>query len=180
MTRLLMALCLLLAALTAACDDGEQNDRGTGSAGLGGKLAGVRLQRLDGGFDSYDRYNGKVLVINVWATWCPPCRAELPSLQGLSDRLDPDRYVVIGISIDEDADFVGEFLRDTGVRYPNYLDAARAVTGPVLFVDSYPQTLLIGADRSLAERVVGVRDWQSPEVVARLESLAAAGGGGAR
>ncbi len=133
------------------------------------------LRLLEGGLDSIAEMAGKVTILNVWATWCPPCRAELPSLQRLADSLDPSRFAVIGVSVDEDADFVREFLDEVAVSFPNYLDADRRVVEDELGVDSYPQTFLIGADGSVAERIVGVREWAGPGILAQIRSLAESG-----
>jgi len=139
-----------------------------GGARPSANLAELRLTRLDGGSDSLALYAGKTLILNVWATWCAPCREELPALQRLSARLDPDRFVVAGLSIDTDPDFVREFLRDVGVDYVNYIDATRDVARPLLGIDSVPQTLLIGPEGTLRTRIEGVRDWDDPGLVASL------------
>jgi len=132
----------------------------------------VELARLDGGTDLFGSYSGKTVVLNVWATWCPPCRAELPSLQALQDELGGDGFAVIGLSIDRDGDFVREFLRETGVAYPNYLDPDRALAGRILAMDSYPQTLIVRPDGSIADRIVGAREWVKPEMVDHIRTAA--------
>lgn len=134
---------------------------------------GLELTGLDGDVDRYGTYHGRTVVLNVWATWCPPCRAELPSLQSLQEQLGEDRFAVVGLSIDKDGDFVREFLRETGVEYRNYLDSAQALAGRMLEVRSYPQTLLIRPDGMIAERIVGARDWIRPEMIARIRAIAA-------
>lgn len=115
---------------------------------------------------------GKVQIINIWATWCPPCRAELPSLENLSNKLDPEKFSVIGISVDEDADYVREFLKDTGVTYINYLDSDKKIAGDRFGVDFYPQTLILRPDSTVVERVIGAQDWSSEEFVRRLQQVA--------
>lgn len=114
---------------------------------------------------------GKAVVINVWATWCPPCRAELPSLQRLSDGLDPARFAVVGIAVDEDADFVREYLRDVGVRYVNYHDPGQESLREQLTITALPQTFLVRPDGSLAETIVGERAWDRPEMRSLVERL---------
>lgn len=161
-----------------AAGDLQGRTRGTGpgddayspavAKSLGGSTA---LARLDGGTDLFRAYAGKTVVLNVWATWCPPCRAELPSLQAMQERLDGDRFAVVGLSIDKDADFVREFLRETGVDYPNYIDGDRAIAGRVLQVESYPQTLIVHADGSIVERIIGARQWEMPEMIAHIRDV---------
>jgi len=138
---------------------------------LGEHLPNMRLHRLDGVIQDFDAYRGKTTIVNIWATWCAPCRAELPSLQRLRDRLDPDRYIVIGISIDDDRDFVREFLRDLDITYANFYDPARRVTDGTLGVRSYPQTLLIGPDGRLLQRIVGSREWDHPGSIVGISEM---------
>lgn len=96
---------------------------------------------------------GQVLVVNLWATWCPPCRTELPVLQALSESLDKDKALVMGISIDKDPDFVREFLRETGVLYGNRLDSDKSVVSTLMQDESYPQTVVVNADGAIVGRV---------------------------
>ncbi len=137
------------------------------------QIAAAALIGLDGEPASLAAYAGKTLVLNVWATWCPPCRAELPSLQRLSDTLDPAAFAVVGLSTDTDSVLVREFLRDTQVRYPNYLDPQRNVAAGILGIVSYPQTYVIGADGSVVAQVSGARAWDHPDMIAFIH------GGGA-
>ena len=143
---------------------------GAAAQGRGLYLQTAPLIRLDGGSETLARFSGKTVILNIWATWCAPCRAELPSLQRLSDRLDPERYAVVGLSTDEDPDYVREFLGEMGVRYPNYLDPKRDITFGILMIESYPQTLLIRPDGSIAETIIGARAWDRPEMIANIES----------
>ena len=138
-------------------------------------MPAVSLVRLGGEAESLERYAGKTLVINVWATWCAPCRRELPSLQQLSARLDPQRFSVIGISIDTDGDFVREYLADVGIRFPNYIDAAQTVTKKLLDLPAVPNTIIVGPDGKIHRRIIGERRWDSPAIVEELQRVAAAG-----
>lgn len=128
------------------------------------------LPEFDGALRSTQDYRGRVVVLNVWATWCPPCRKELPSLERLHKRLDPERFAVIGISIDNDAAIAQEFLLDRGVTYKNYLDLEGASVGRVLGIRIYPDTFIISRDGVLLRKIVGERDWDSPGLVNALES----------
>jgi thiol-disulfide isomerase/thioredoxin len=125
----------------------------------------LALTRLDGTRDDLAALDGKTLVLNVWATWCAPCRRELPSLQRLADAAPAD-VVVLGIAVDRDADFVREYLRDIGIRYVNYIDPEQRVGRTALGVDRLPQTLVIAPD-GRARRIVGAADWSDP-AAARL------------
>lgn len=168
------ALLLLAAApaLLAACGEPAEAERSEAPAGEPGGLSGLSLRRVGGGLEDLGRHQGKVILLNVWATWCPPCRAEMPALQRLSDALDPARYVVLGLSVDEDADFVGEYLRDVKVRFANYLDDEREAGRLRFGVETLPQTLVLHPDGRLARRIEGVRDWDLPETRREIEAFA--------
>ena len=136
-------------------------------------LPPVSLNRLDGEVESLASYVGRTVVINVWATWCVPCRRELPSLQILSSRLDPKRFAVIGLSIDKEPRLVRDYLADTGIDFPNYIDASQAVTKEILDVPALPTTIIVGPDGRIHQRIVGERRWDDPSVIRKLEHLAA-------
>ncbi|MEO5661190.1 MAG: TlpA disulfide reductase family protein [Polaromonas sp.] len=115
-------------------------------------------------------FRGKVLVLNVWATWCPPCRKEMPSLQRLSQTLDPNRFAVIGLSTDEDPLLATEFLAQGGITFSNFFDRNGKMSKQ-LGLKVYPETFLIAPDGVLARRVIGLQDWSSPEMLALLEEI---------
>lgn len=113
---------------------------------------------------------GKMLILNVWATWCPPCRREMPGLERLSKTLDPARFVVLGLSTDQDERLAAEFLMQNGITFFNFFDQdARLSREWNLKV--YPETFLIAPDGTLIRRIPGLREWDSPEMIAELESM---------
>lgn len=114
-------------------------------------------------------FQGKLLVLNVWATWCPPCRREMPSLERLSRLLDPNRFAVIGMSTDRDERLAEEFLLQNGVTFANFYDRGGQVARE-LGLQVYPETFLIAPDGTLVKRVPGMREWDSDEIVAELEA----------
>jgi thiol-disulfide isomerase/thioredoxin len=119
-------------------------------------------------------WHGKMLVLNIWATWCGPCRREMPSLQRLSRALDPKRFAVVGLSIDADAFLASEFLGQYGITFTNLLDQDGKMTRR-LGVQAYPETFVIAPDRTLVRRMTGLHDWSSPAMVGMLERLDQAG-----
>ena len=113
---------------------------------------------------------GKMLVLNIWATWCPPCRREMPSLNRLSSLLDPKRFSVVGISIDADTLLVSEFLLKNGIGFSNINDPGGKVMRQ-LGLQVYPETFVIAPDRTLVRRMSGWHEWSSPDMVASIEAL---------
>jgi thiol-disulfide isomerase/thioredoxin len=113
---------------------------------------------------------GKMLVLNIWATWCGPCRIEMPSLNRLSKLLDPQKFAVVGVSTDTDGLLVSEFLLQNGISYSNFWDPAGKVLRQ-LGLTTYPDTLVIAPDHTLVRRITGLREWSSPEMVKFIEDL---------
>jgi len=127
-------------------------------------------------FDSNDvdlqTYKGKLIVLNLWATWCEPCRREMPALQALSDALDPERFAVIGVSVDEDEHVAREYLIDKDIQFPNFWDAEAEQATSMLGAQLFPYTFLISPEGEFIQRVPGAREWHRQEVVDLLNKLA--------
>lgn len=133
-----------------------------------------RLQVVDlqGRHTTLNLASGKLIILNIWATWCAPCRHELPSLQRLADNLDKDRFTVIGLSMDSDTHLVREYLIDKKIRFTNYLDPDLSVTSDQFGVRMYPTTLVISPSGVLLKVIEGWRDWDKPELRAEIQQLA--------
>ena len=138
----------------------------------GDTLFDAPLQTLDGAPASLAAYRGKFLVLNVWAAWCGPCRAELPSLDRLNQALDPELFAVAGVSIDRQRVFTREFLADLGVGFPNYWDGEGRLTKEILAANVLPLTVIIDPQGEIALSHEGARDWSAPGLVAALGDLA--------
>lgn len=137
----------------------------------GARFPELRLINLKGEPVSTAQFAGKVLVLNVWATWCAPCRRELPSLQRLSEQLDPQKFVVLGMSVDADDHVVREFLIERKVTFTNWQDADMRVAQDVLGVRAYPSTYLVAADGTVRRVVGGAQPWDNAEWQTLIRSL---------
>jgi peroxiredoxin len=121
-------------------------------------------------------FRGKVVLVNLWATWCPPCRDEMPSMERLYGRLRGRDFELLAVSEDEDGKEVVEpFVKQLGLSFPVLIDPERQV-GDRYGVWGYPETFVIDRNGLVVERVIGPRDWASPASVAALEALIAAAG----
>jgi thiol-disulfide isomerase/thioredoxin len=117
------------------------------------------------------RYRGRLLVLNLWAPWCSPCVQEMPSLDRLSQALDPARFAVVGLSSAADRYLLEEFLRRVPVGFPLYVDPGGEQIEATLGVYAFPETLLVAPDGVLLARIPGSRPWDSPELQAEIERL---------
>lgn len=114
---------------------------------------------------------GQVVLVNLWATWCPPCREEMPSMQKLYQRLKGRGFVLLAVSQDENGKAAVEpFVRDLGLTFPVLIDPEHQV-GDRYQVWGYPESFLIDREGRIAERIIGPRDWVSPDQVAAVERL---------
>lgn len=160
----------LLAVLVALASCSERS--ATARLVEGQRLPDMVLTDLNGGTKALSAFRGKLVVLNIWATWCPPCREEMPSLEGLSKRVDPRQTVVIGLSVDNDINLVREFVIQYKVSFENYIDSDMKIARDTLRVTGFPETLLVSPEGKLIRRIVGKRDWQSSETMKLLEQAA--------
>ncbi len=113
---------------------------------------------------------GKVVVLNFWATWCPPCVDEMPSLEALHREIADEGGTVLGVSVDEDARAYEDFLQRFQISFPNHRDPARRLAaeyGTAMF----PETYIIDKDGRIARKIIGAQDWTSAEHLAYIRSL---------
>ena len=136
-------------------------------------LAGRRAQDFDlriAGASRLSDLRGKVVVLNFWASWCPPCLEETPSLNTLQQAIGSKGGVVLGISVDEDGDAYQKFLADNHVVFPTYRDATKK-TATDYGTAMFPETYLIDRQGRLARKIVGPQDWQSSEIMGSIDRL---------
>src|SRR6059036_2222279 len=113
---------------------------------------------------------GKVVVLNFWATWCPPCVEETPALNKLQKYIDSRNGLVLGVSVDEDPAAYEKFLKDQGVIFPTFREPTRKLAldygTPV-----YPDTYIIDRHGKIARKFYGPQQWDSPEMLAYFDAI---------
>lgn len=119
---------------------------------------------------SLNQFRGQVVVLNFWATWCPPCIEELPSMATMQDRMRSRGIVVLGVSIDVDEDAYHRFLRQRGVNFLTVRDPEQKVA-TMYGTTGWPETYIIDRQGVLRRKFVGAVDWNSPEVLQFLARL---------
>ena len=116
-------------------------------------------------------FRGHVVVVNFWATWCAPCRAELPSLDRLHRALGRDGLVVLAVSVDERGADVAGFVKQRGLSLPVLRDVGGLQAARELSVEGYPTTFVVDAAGRLRARYLGVADWDLPEALDHFRRL---------
>ncbi len=138
---------------------------------------GFRLDALGGGSGGPDDYAGKALLLHFWATFCDPCRDELPRLEALSRQLGEEGLVVLTVAVDRSpAAAVAAFVAVGGYRLPVLLDPLGRVRNRYE-VAVLPTSYLIGRDGRFVARALGARGWDAPDAVAALRSWLRQGAG---
>jgi peroxiredoxin len=128
------------------------------------------LSDLSGKKVSLSQYRGKLVFLNFWATWCPPCRAEMPSMERLYQKLKGQGLVVLGVDLQENAKSVQKFVDEHKLTFPILLDSDGRV-GTTYGARSIPTTYIIGRDGSALGGTIGGREWDSPEMIAFFTRL---------
>jgi peroxiredoxin len=115
-------------------------------------------------------FTGKAVFLNFWATWCPPCREEMPSMEALYQRFLDRDIEFLAVDIQEDRNTVSAFMRKFELTFPALLDGTGRISNQY-GIRSIPTTFIIDRDGNIIASVIGGRDWNTPEVVAALELL---------
>ena len=119
---------------------------------------------------SLNQFRGQVVIVNFWATWCPPCEQELPSLIDMQNRLRGRGVVVLGVSIDVDGDAYHRFVKQRGVNFITVRDPERRI--PDMYGTSgWPESYIIDRQGVLRRKIVGPINWDSPDVMQFLSQL---------
>jgi cytochrome c biogenesis protein CcmG, thiol:disulfide interchange protein DsbE len=141
-----------------------------GESSLAGKTAHNFEFTLDGKPAHLSDLRGKVVVLNFWATWCPPCVEETPSLNALQSQIAPQGGIVLGISLDDDPSAYNQFLTDNHVTFPTYRDNTKKIA-----VDygthMYPETYLIDRQGRIARKLIGEQTWDQGDLLLYVQNL---------
>lgn len=152
-----------------------------GESGVAGKPAPDFSFTLDGKPATLNTLRGKIVVLNFWASWCPPCLEETPSLNRLHSAIAPLGGVVLGVSVDDSPAAYEKFLRDQHVIFPTYRDPAAVPQDQQLGAANtinaqygtfvFPETYIIGRDGRMLRKIIGPQDWDSDELLGYLGYL---------
>lgn len=138
---------------------------------LGKPVADFSLPNLQGETVSLSSLKGKVVFLNVWATWCQPCIEEMPAIQSLHDQLQPRGLEVLTVSIDPlGSQIVTPFVKKYGLSFPVLLDMKSHIQ-KLYGTAGVPESFIIDKNGRLVEKVVGPRDWSHPKILTMFQRL---------
>lgn len=115
-------------------------------------------------------FRGQVVVLNFWATWCPPCVEEMPSLIEMSQKVKDKGVTIVGVSVDVDKGAYEKFLQQHGVTFTTIRDPQEK-SSSLYGTTGWPETFIIDRQGVLRRKFVGAVDWNDPEIVKYLTSL---------
>lgn len=146
-----------------------------GEASIAGKRADDFALDLNGKPVHLSDLRDKIVVLNFWASWCPPCVEEAPALNQLENYIAPKGGMILGVSVDEDPEAYQKFIAEHGVNFPTWRDPF--VHGnDWKIANEYgtkmiPETYVIGRDGKIARKIIGPQQWDSPEMLSYFDAL---------
>ena len=163
MKKWIYAVLVIAACVLPGCSSKE------GPAVEGKPAPDFALKDLSGTQRKLSDFKGKIVLVNFWATWCPPCREEIPSMVKLNQLMKGKPFQLLAVSIDEKgAEEVAAFFKSSGVLLPALLDTDQAVSKRY-GTTGVPETFVINSKGVILKKVVGGFDWSAPEIVAFLD-----------
>jgi peroxiredoxin len=129
------------------------------------------LPDLAGKMTSLADYKGQVVLLNIWATWCAPCVAEMPSMEKLHQELKEEKFVILAVSIDESgADAVRPFMKKHKLNFPALIDSTGMVKN-LYQTTGVPESFIIDKQGRIVEEVIGPRDWAADGAIRYFRKL---------
>jgi peroxiredoxin len=128
------------------------------------------LKDLKGNSVTLSQLRGKVVFLNFWATWCPPCRAEMPAMERLNEVYGSQDFVMLAVNIEEDVEAVKAFLKENPHSFSVLLDL-EANAQNLYGVYRFPETFLIDKKGKIVERYLGAWDWSGVDFLKKINDL---------
>jgi len=132
--------------------------------------AGFQMVDLQGKQIAFESLKGKVIFLNIWATWCPPCIAEMPNIQKLYNKVGSDKIAFVMLSVDESGmEKVKKFINKKNYTFPVYMPASSFPQE--FYSDAIPTTFIISPEGKIVAKQEGMADYNTPEVADFLQNL---------
>jgi len=128
------------------------------------------LPLLDGTKISLSQYKGKVVFLNFWATWCGPCRSEMPSMEAVYQSLKDKGLEILAVNLGDSKNEVSTFMNQNKLNFPAVLDE-KNTTGSSYNVRAIPTTYIIDKRGLIVARIIGSINWNTPKIISALETV---------
>ncbi len=135
------------------------------------QLPEFNVPGLEGGMLSNTDFAGNVTLLNFWATWCPPCRKEMPSIERLHEAMKGSDFTIVAISVSEKKDTVEDFIASSGYTFPVYLDE-RGNVGSALATQGIPTTYILDKEGFVIAGIVGSFEYDNATLIALFQEMA--------
>ncbi len=129
------------------------------------------LSDLDGQLHRLSDYRGQVLIVNFWATWCPPCRREMPSMERAWQQVKDEGIKMVAINVGQDEEALWSFTAEVPVSFPLLLDESGSVSHQWP-MRGLPTTFVVDTQGNIAYQAVGDREWDDPQLLGPIRALA--------
>lgn len=139
---------------------------------LGDAAPDFQLEDTTGKKVSLSDLRGKVVLVNFWATWCPPCRAEMPSMDKLNQAMAGEDFVILAINVEENARAVVPAFLEKSPHTFSVLYDDQGVVQKLYGVYKFPESFVIRKDGTVDDKVIGAIDWAHPDTIAYFKGLA--------
>jgi len=170
-----LALAAGVAQLLPACGDSRNHAERDGALAPGDRFPDILLPNLDNRTAPFTSWPKVPLVVNFWASWCEPCRREMPGLEKLSHLFPVEKLRVVGISVDNDVNLAREFVLKYKLTFPMLSDSKMTLSSATLRIPAFPVTYLLKRDLTVAAIIAGERDWAASGALEEIGKLLEAG-----
>ena len=169
----IIALAVVAGVVLFALKQKKSSDQSFAPAGpeIGRPAPDFTLPGLDGKMVSLSDYRGQVVLVNIWATWCPPCVDEMPSMEKLYQQLQGAAFEILAVSIDEQgAGVVAPFMKKHNLTFPALIDT-QGITRTAYHTTGVPESFIINRQGLVVKKFIGPLDWAAPQVLGFFRQL---------
>lgn len=170
--KMMVVVCCALTLTAFGCSKDTSKTSGPAAVPVEKSQAPeISVISLDNQQTTLASFKGKVVLLNFWATWCPPCREEIPSMMKLNRLMAGKPFQMVCVSVDEGGKkAIEDFFKNSGFSLPAYTDP-NGQTAKTYGITGVPESFLIDKNGVIVKKVIGGMDWNSPEVVNFIEGL---------
>ena len=167
-----LALIIILLVLVGGAAYIYSNLPKTTSVAAGDTAPDFQLEDTKGNKVSLSGLRGKVVMLNFWATWCPPCKAEMPSMEKLNEVMAGEDFVMLAVNVEQNGrSVVPAFLKQNPHNFTVLYDDKTVVQNQY-GVFKFPESFIIRKDGTVDQKIIGQIDWASPKTIAYFKGLA--------